>query len=97
MRRIMAKVELNLLNIFALKVKKNTIQYEGKTVGDIISQFLKQYSKLLDDSILNKNKTKLNPQMVILLNGRNITYLKNYKTKLNDGDKIYISFPISGG
>ncbi|MFX0175128.1 MAG: MoaD/ThiS family protein [Candidatus Hodarchaeota archaeon] len=93
----MARVELNLLNIFALKVKKNTIEYEGKTVGDIISQFLKDYKENLDDSILNKNKTKLNPQMVILLNGRNITYLKNYKTKLTDGDKIYLSFPISGG
>ncbi|MFX0056840.1 MAG: MoaD/ThiS family protein [Candidatus Heimdallarchaeota archaeon] len=93
----MARVELNLLNIFALKVKKNTIEYEGKTVGDIITQFLKEYKENLDDSILNKNKTKLNPQMVILLNGRNITYLKNYKTKLTDGDKIYLSFPISGG
>jgi len=93
----MAKVELNLLNIFALKVKKNSIEYEGKTVGDIISQFLKDYKDKLDDSILNKNKTKLSPLMVILLNGRNITYLKNYRTKLNDGDKLYLSFPISGG
>jgi len=93
----MAKVQLNLLNIFALKVKKNTIEYEGKTVGDIISQFLKEHKKDLDDSILNKNKTKLNPQMVVLINGRNITYLKNYRTKLSDGDKLYLSFPISGG
>lgn len=93
----MVKVELNLLNMFALKVKKNVIEYDGKTVGDIISQFLKDYKNNLDDSILNKNKTKLNPQMVVLLNGRNITYLKNYKTKLSEGDKLYLSFPISGG
>jgi MoaD family protein len=93
----MAKVDLNLLNIFALKVKKNTLQYEGKTVGDIIKQFLKEYGEKLDSSILSKNKKKLNPQMVILLNGQNISYSKNYKTKLKDGDKLYISFPISGG
>ncbi|MFX1288577.1 MAG: MoaD/ThiS family protein [Promethearchaeota archaeon] len=73
------------------------LQYEGDTVGDIISQFLKDYKDLLDDGILSKNKKKLNPQMVILLNGRNITYMKNYKTKLSEGDQIYISFPISGG
>jgi len=90
-------VDLNLLNIFVLRVKKNTIQYEGDTVGDIISQFLKEYKDLLDDGILSKNKKRLSPQMVILLNGRNITYMKNYKTKLNEGDQIYISFPISGG
>jgi len=93
----MVKVDLNLLNIFVLRVKKNTIQYEGDTVGDIISQFLKEYKELLDDSILSKNKKKLNSQMIILLNGRNITYMKNYKTKLNEGDQLYISFPISGG
>ena len=93
----MVKVDLNLLNIFVLKVKKNTIQYEGKTVGDIITQFLREHKNLLDDSILSKNKKKLNPIMIILLNGRNITYMKNYKTKLKEGDKLYISFPISGG
>ena len=93
----MVKVDLNLLNIFVLKVKKNTIQYEGNTVGDIITQFLKEHNNLLDDSILSKNKKKLNPIMVILLNGRNITYMKNYRTKLKEGDKLYISFPISGG
>ena len=93
----MVKVDLNLLNIFVLRVKKNTIQYEGDTVGDIISQFLKEYKDLLDDSILTKNKKKLNPQMIILLNGRNITYMKNYKTKLSEGDQLYLSFPISGG
>lgn len=90
-------MDLNLLNIFVLRVKKNTIQYEGDTVGDIISQFLKDYKDLLDDGILSKNKKKLNPQMVILLNGRNITYMNNYKTKLSEGDQLYISFPISGG
>ena len=93
----MVKVDLNLLNIFVLKVKKNTIQYEGNTVGDIITQFLKEHKNLLDDSILSKNKKKLNPIMVILLNGRNINYLKNYRTKLKEGDQLYISFPISGG
>lgn len=93
----MVKVDLNLLNIFVLRVKKNTIIYEGDTVGDIISQFLKEYKDLLDDAILSKNKKNLNPQMVILLNGRNITYMKNYKTKLNEGDQLYLSFPISGG
>lgn len=97
MESIMVKVTLNLLNLFALKIKKNTIEYEGKTIGDVITQFLKEYNDKLDDNVLSKNKKKLSPLMVILLNGRNITYLKNYKTKLTNGDKIYLSFPISGG
>ena len=93
----MAKVELNLLNIFWLNVKKKNIEYEGKNVGDIISQFIKDYKKELDGRLLSKNQKKLNPQMLILLNGKNIHYLKKYRTKVNDGDKIYLSAPISGG
>ncbi|TFG26936.1 MAG: hypothetical protein EU532_08635 [Promethearchaeota archaeon] len=93
----MAKVELNLLNIFWLNVKKKTIEYEGKNVNDIISQFIKDHKKELDGRLLSKNKKKLNPQMLILLNGKNIHYLKKYRTKVNEGDKIYLSAPISGG
>ncbi len=93
----MAKVKLNLLNIFQLKINKKIIEYDGKTVGDIISKFLKEYKEKLDDALLSKNKKKLNPQILILLNGRNIKYLKNYKTRLKDADDIYLSFALAGG
>ncbi|MFX1337744.1 MAG: MoaD/ThiS family protein [Promethearchaeota archaeon] len=93
----MAKVELNLLNIFWLYVKKKTIEYEGKSVGDIISHFINEYKDELDGKLLTKNKKKLNSQMLILLNGKDVQYMKKYKTKLKDGDKIYLSAPLSGG
>ncbi|MGQ4872878.1 MAG: MoaD/ThiS family protein [Promethearchaeia archaeon] len=93
----MAKVNLNLLNIFALKVKENVLQYEGDTVGDIISQFIKDHGDKLDNNLLSKNKKKLNKQILILVNGRNIEYLKRYKTPLKDGDELYLSIPLSGG
>ncbi|MHA1473117.1 MAG: hypothetical protein ACTSQW_08485 [Promethearchaeota archaeon] len=79
----MAKVNLNLLNIFQLKLKEKSVKYEGKTVGDVISQFVKEYSNKLEDGLLSKNGKKLNKQMLILVNGQNINYLKGYKTKLN--------------
>ncbi|MFX1409166.1 MAG: MoaD/ThiS family protein [Promethearchaeota archaeon] len=93
----MAKVKLNLLNIFQLKLNKKFIEYEGNTVGDIISKFIEGNREKLDDNILIKNKKRLNPQMLILLNGRNIKYLNNYKTKIKDGDELYLSFPMAGG
>ncbi len=92
-----ANVSLNLLNIFALRTNEKSIEYEGKTVRNVLSQFLISYKDKLDDSLLSKNKKKLNSQILVLLNGRNINYLKKYKTKLNDGDKIYLSAPIAGG
>lgn len=93
----MARVKLNLLNIFQLRVEKKFIEYEGKKVGDVISQFLKEYKDKLDPEILNKSKNKFDSLVLILLNGRNIKYLKNYKTKLTDSDNIYLSFALAGG
>ena len=93
----MAKVRLNLLNIFQLKLNKKFIEYEGTTIRDIISKFLTENKDKLEDNILSKNKKKLHPQILILLNGRNIKYLDNYKTVLKDGDELYISFPLAGG
>jgi len=93
----MARVKLNLLNIFQLRVDKKFIEYEGKKVGDVISKFLKEYKDKLDPEILNKNKNAFDSQVLILLNGRNIKYLKNYKTKLTDSDNLYLSFALAGG
>ncbi|MHA2280910.1 MAG: MoaD/ThiS family protein [Promethearchaeota archaeon] len=93
----MAKVKLNLLNIFQLKTNIKFIEYEGKTVGDIISQFLSEHMSKLDNEMLSKNKKKFHSQVLILLNGRNIKYLKDYKTKLKDSDELYLSFALAGG
>ena len=93
----MIKVKLHLLNIFQLKINQKFIEYEGKNVGDIISQFLGKYKEKLGEDLLDKSRTKLNSQILILLNGRNIKYLKNYKTKLNENDEIYLSFALAGG
>ncbi len=93
----MVKVNLNLLNLFALKIGKNTIEYEGKTVGDILSQFVREYKEQLDDGLLNPTKKKLHKDILIFVNGRNIQYLKKYKTELKVGDEVYVSVALAGG
>ena len=93
----MAKVTLNLLNIFALKTGQTQLEYEGRNVEEVIHQFIEDYRDKLDSNLLNDSKTKLHPQILILLDGKDIKHKKNYKTNLKDGDKIYLSFPISGG
>jgi molybdopterin converting factor small subunit len=93
----MVKIKLNLLNIFQLRIDKKFINYEGKTVKDIITQFLSEYREKLDNELFDKNKKAFNSQILILLNGRNIKYLKNYKTILKDGDELYLSYALAGG
>jgi len=93
----MVEVELNLLNIFQLRVKKSSIIYEGNKVGDIITKFVEEYKDKLDNELLSNNKKKLEKKMVIILNGRNIEYLNKYKTELEEGDKLHVSVPLAGG
>ncbi len=93
----MVNVNLNLLNIFALQLNKNVIQCEGNTVGEIITEFIREYKNSLDPRLLSPNQKKLNEQILILVNGQNIESLKRYKTKLKEGDNIYLSIALSGG
>ncbi|MFX0034705.1 MAG: MoaD/ThiS family protein [Candidatus Hermodarchaeota archaeon] len=94
----MAKVKLNLLNIFQLRINKKVIEYEGKTVGDILSKFINENRDKLDAELINtQKKNQFSEYVIILLNGRNIKYLKNYKTSLNDGDELYLSYALAGG
>ena len=94
----MAKVKLYLLNIFQLRINKKVIEYEGKTVGDILSKFINENRDKLDAELLNtQKKNRFSEYVIILLNGRNIKYLKNYKTSLNDGDELYLSYALAGG
>ena len=83
--------------LYSPPIRLRFIDYEGKIVGDIISQFLIEHKEKLDDGLLNKNRKQFNTQVLILLNGRNIKYLKSYKTNLNDGDELHLSYALAGG
>ncbi len=93
----MVSVELNLLNIFCLRINKKKVTYEGETVGDIIMQFVRDHKNQLDDNLMDKGKKKLHEDIIVLLNGKDIKYQNNYKTELRNGDRLFISYPISGG
>jgi len=93
----MAKVELHLLNIFYLRIKKNVIEYLADNIKELITKFVVEYKDKIGTDFLNSKQNFVNKQIIILLNGRNIEFLKGKKTKLNDNDKIYLSLPVSGG
>ncbi|MCK4282622.1 MAG: MoaD/ThiS family protein [Candidatus Lokiarchaeota archaeon] len=93
----MAKVRLYLLNIFYLRVKKNLLEYEANNIKQLISKFVAEYKDKIGTDFLNTKQNFVNDLIIILLNGRNIRFLKGKKTKLSDNDKIYLSLPVSGG
>ena len=56
----------------------------------------KQWDQL-DPRLLDKSKKKLNKEILVILNGRNIDFLDKYNTKIKEQDKLYLSIPLGGG
>jgi molybdopterin converting factor small subunit len=73
------------------------MDYQGETVGDIISQFERDHLENLPDYLKSKDHKQLNDQILILLNGSNIKNLEGKKTRIKEGDEIQLSVPIIGG
>ncbi len=93
----MAKIQLHLLNIFYLRIKKNVVEYNAENIKELITKFVVEYKDQIGTDFLNSKQNFVNKQIIILLNGRNIEFLKGKKTKLSDNDKVYLSLPVAGG
>jgi len=64
-----------------------------KSLIDIISQELPQLKRTFCDQELNDAKSN----SLILVNGREISVLEGYETKLSDGDEIVFVPVVHGG
>lgn len=67
--------------------------YSIKSVVDSISQELPQLKRTFCDQELNNAKSN----SLILVNGKEISILEGYETKLNDGDEIIFVPVVHGG
>ncbi len=93
-----AEITLKLLALFYSQVGKNELKYNNvETVGDVIDQFLEEYSDSLEKTLFDPKTKTLQQYILILLNGRNIHFLNGRDTILTDGDVVAISPPIAGG
>ena len=66
---------------------------EGSTIQDLLNLLESSYSSRISSSRLIGE----NPNVKILLNGREITYLDGFKTRLKDGDVVAFIPPVAGG
>ncbi|HUX98262.1 MAG TPA: MoaD family protein [Candidatus Deferrimicrobium sp.] len=94
---LIPQVTLKLLALFWEHVGAHELTYEGATVGEILDKFIAKYGESLDKSLYDPESKSLRQYILILLNGRNILFLKGRDTKLHEGDVIAISPPIAGG
>jgi len=64
-------------------------------VKDLLDK-LKEKSLILDERALTRYERD-EPELTILLNGRNIYTLKKHQTPLKDGDIVVLLPPVIGG
>jgi molybdopterin converting factor small subunit len=77
---------------------KKSLQMEiekGTTVKKILYTLTSEYD--LNPMIKISGLNESTPNLLILLNGKNIAYLKGEETPLNDGDKLEILTLLVGG
>ncbi len=92
-----AKVKLHLLNVFRLELKRQYIDMEANSIGEVLATFEKQYIDKLPEYLKAKDQKHLTEHVLVLLNGANVKNLDDAETALHDGDEVQLSVPIIGG
>jgi len=83
-------------DLMSLLGDESTIELEADPkVEDLIHKLAEKVGSPRKD-LLGPHKV-IGPDLVILLNGRNIKSLKELKTRLNDGDIVTLLPPVVGG
>ena len=72
-----------------------TLQFTGTTVRELLVMLIERYPEL--EGLFYSESGSLTEYMIVFVNTKPISALKGMETKLSDGDRIFILFPISGG
>ncbi len=75
--------------------KKDTVQFPGSTVGEVLKSLTSQYADLRRH--LYNDEGKLRSFVNVYVNDEDIRYLNKEATPLNDGDTVSIVPSIAGG
>ena len=69
---------------------------EDSRIKDLLKELEKNLGEGFRKSVL-KDQENLNPNIKVLVNGREISYLDGVETKLKDGDIVAFIPPVGGG
>ena len=69
---------------------------EGSTVLDLIELMTKKHGRAFSRYVFDE-ENKVQEFLNFLINGKNVRYLNEFETMLNNGDSIVIIPPAAGG
>ncbi len=79
----------------AVGKKEVAMDFEGSTFGELLSALAEQYPKLKKE--FYEEDGEVTDYMVAFVNDKPVSCLDGMNTRLNDGDRVILFFPISGG
>jgi molybdopterin synthase sulfur carrier subunit len=70
---------------------------EGSTLGQLITTLVNRFGDELASQLYESNSKSLRSYIRLMVNGRDIAFLKGLETALRHGDEVLILPPVSGG
>lgn len=95
MLKVQVKAFAKIRDVLGRKVELEV--REGMAVGDLLNQLIEKYGDAFKRQIFNPETGELRSYVKVLLNGRDIDFLKGLETRLNDGDVLALFPPMAGG
>jgi molybdopterin synthase sulfur carrier subunit len=91
------KLKLNLLKPFsdAVGTKELNLDFQGKSLEDLLRYLVEKYPKLKDEVLTDDNQ--ITDYISIFINDKPLPVLGGVEVQLKDGDELLIFVPISGG
>ena len=68
----------------------------GTTVKELLKHLSESYGQAFKEYIYNE-RGRVKSHLQFLINGKSITTLKSFESRLKDGDKVAIIPPVGGG
>jgi MoaD family protein len=93
----LAKVKVVFPSVIAsVTAGEKETEVPASTLREVIDRLVVKYGDVFKERILDASG---NPRKLLnfYLNGRNVRFLKQLETQLNDGDKVLILPTVSGG
>jgi len=92
-------IEIKFFATFRDYTKEKQIKWDTpvEDLHDLLQQLAARYGTKFASAVFNEERTELNPQVIVLVNGRRPHQLDGLRTKLSPTDTIVIMPLVAGG